>query len=184
MTYVALLRGINVGGKNKIEMKRLRASFEHAGMMNVSTYINSGNVIFQHDSTDTRALARTLEQAIEAEFGLDIKVLLRDSPGIAALVRALPDSWSNDEAAKCDVMFLWEALDGPGLLDRLTVKPGIDEVIYVSGAVLWRVDRPKVTRSGMMKLVGTDDYKQMTVRNCNTVRKLAELVSLADTRED
>lgn len=184
MTYVALLRGINVGGKNKVDMKQLRSTFERVGMQNVRTYINSGNVIFGHESLDASELARTLEDAIEEDFGFHVKVLLRDSGAVAAILEALPDDWANDQSAKCDVMFLWEEVDGPEVVDQLTIKPEIDDVRYVSGALLWRVPREKVTRSGMMKIVGTELYTHMTVRNCNTLRKLAELIRAADTASE
>ena len=180
MVYVALLRGINVGGKRIVDMKLLKSTFERAGMERVSTYINSGNVIFQNSSPNAVQLTTALEQAIEADFGFRVEVLLRDSGSITAMVEALPDTWVNDQTAKCDVMFLRDELDNPEFREGLTVRPGIDEVKHVHGAVLWRVDRPNVTKSGMMKLVGTDAYKQMTVRNCNTLRRLAELVRLAD----
>lgn len=180
MTYVALLRGINVGGARKVDMGSLKATFERAGMEHVTTYINSGNVIFRHPSPDAASLAATLEHAIESEFGFSVKVLLRDSDTIRATAEALPDDWANDKSAKCDVMFLWDEVAGAEILERLTIKPDIDEVMYAAGAVLWRVERSKATRSGMMKLVGTETYQQMTVRNCNTLRRLAELVRLAD----
>jgi hypothetical protein len=67
-------------------------------------------------------------------------------------------------------------VDRPSVIKQLTVKPDLDDVRYASGAVMWRVDRKNVTRSGMIKLVGTSLYKQMTIRNCNTTRKLLELM--------
>ena len=91
MTYVALLRGINVGGNRKVDMKRLKVTFESCGFADVRTYINSGNVVFCSDSTDPRALVETLEAAIESEFGFPVKVLLRDAESIRAIVEALPD---------------------------------------------------------------------------------------------
>lgn len=183
MTYVALLRGINVGGKNKVDMKLLKSTFEHAGMKGVRTYINSGNVIFSHDSASAAELERLLEHAIEETFGFSVKVLLHDAQSMAAIRKALPDEWVNDTSAKCDVMFLWDTLDQPDLIERLTIKPGIDDVRHVAGALLWRVERSNVTRSGMMRLVGTAEYQQMTVRNCNTLRKLASLVEQAAAEE-
>ena len=174
-TYVALLRGINVGGNRTVEMARLRATFECVGMTAVRTYINSGNVIFETDAARA-TLGSLLERAIEAEFAFPVRVLLRDAANIRALARALPAEWSNGPEAKCDVMFLAEEIDSPAILERLTIKPGIDEVRYVPGAILWRVDRAHVTRSGMFKLNGTELYGQMTVRNCNTARKLAALL--------
>lgn len=176
MIYVALLRGINVGGTRKVDMKQLKHTFERAGLDDVRTYINSGNVIFRSDSTDPGELASILETAIQADFGFEVKVLVRDARRVKAMVKKLPDSWANDQAAKCDVMFLGEDVDSPKVFDQLTIKPGIDEVVYVPGALLWRVERSVATRSGMMKLVGTELYANMTVRNCNTLRKLAELM--------
>jgi len=184
MTYIALLRGINVGGKNKVDMRLLSATFERAGMEQVRTYINSGNVIFRHASRDAKKLSAALEQAIENDFGFRVKVLVRDSASISAMLEALPDDWANDDSAKCDVMFLGDGEDSPDVLGKLTIKPGIDDVRYVPGALLWRVPRPSVTRSGMMRLVGTATYQQMTVRNCNTLRKLAELIAQADAEQD
>jgi uncharacterized protein (DUF1697 family) len=183
MTYVALLRGINVGGNNKVEMKRLKATFERCDLTHVRTYINSGNVVFASASSDACDVAPVVEQAIEDDFGFRVMVLVFDAATISAIAAALPDDWANDDAHKCDVMYLAPAVDSPGILDSLQAKPEFDEVVYVPGAVLWRVARRNVGRGGMLKLVGTPLYKQMTVRNCNTARKLAELVMLVQEAE-
>ncbi len=175
MIYIALLRGINVGGNNKVDMKQLKATFEQTGMKSVTTYINSGNVVFADDSHEPAILVTILENTVEQTFGFAVKVLLRDVNNLKSVIEALPSTWQNDDTMKCDVMFLWEDVDSPEVLEGLSIKPAIDEVKYVPGAILWRVDRDKITRSGMMKLVGTKLYKQMTIRNCNTVRKLLQL---------
>jgi uncharacterized protein (DUF1697 family) len=184
MTYIALLRGINVGGNNKIEMKRLASTFEQAGMTHVRTYINSGNVIFRSESLTRADLSELLERAIESDFGLRVKLILRDAESVTFAAAALPADWTNDQATRCDVMFLWDEIDSPEIIGSLPIKAGIDVVKYVPGAVLWRVDRTAVTRSGMIKLLGTRTYKQMTMRNCNTVRKLAELVEQVDSEQE
>lgn len=175
MTYVALLRGINVGGNNKVSMSTLKEILVAAGLKDVSTYINSGNVFF--NSTERQAtLVKKIEDAIEKEFGFAVKVLLRDLPNITEVVKTLPESWVNDTKMKCDVMFLWDAVDEPKVLEQLPIKTEIDEIKYVPGAILWRVDRENVTKSGMLKIIGTPLYKQMTIRNCNTVRKLLNIM--------
>lgn len=178
MIYLALLRGINVGGKNKVEMKQLKTVFEEAGMTSVRTYINSGNVIFSTPLRGRPRLVRLLEEAIAQRFGFKINVLLRDVKSMGAVVKAMPTHWTNDKAMKCDVMFLWDDVDRPSVLKQLRIKPELDDVRYAPGAVIWRVDRKNVTRSGMMKLVGTPLYKRMTIRNCNTTRKLLELMEV------
>jgi uncharacterized protein (DUF1697 family) len=176
MIYIALLRGINVGGNNKIAMADLRAVFEQADMTNVATYINSGNVLFQSDEVSRVKLARRLEKAIERKFGFFVKVLVWDKPSVLELAKELPDEWVNDTAMKCDVMFLWEGFDSAAVMGEIVIRPEIDDVKYFPGALLWRVDRDKVTRSGLLRIVGTDLYKHMTIRNCNTLRKLAVLL--------
>jgi len=179
MIYVALLRGINVGGKNMMAMPRLRATFEQMGLTDVSTYINSGNVIFKDSRREPATIISALEKAIEKDFGFQIKVLLRDLPAIRKVIKALPDTWTNDNRMKCDVLFLWEGFDRKEVIKDLKIKPEIEDVVYVPGAIIWRVDRANVTKSGILKLVGTDLYRGMTIRNCNTVRKLAELMGSA-----
>jgi uncharacterized protein (DUF1697 family) len=176
MVYIAFLRGINVGGNNKVAMAELKAVFEQAGMTDVSTYINSGNVIFQSSEVSKTKLARLLEKAIEAKFGFFVKVLVWDRPSLLALAKELPAEWVNDTSMKCDAMFLWEDVDSPDIMDQLVIKPAIDDVKYFPGALLWRVDRDKVTRSGLLRIVGTDLYRHLTIRNCNTLRKLVSLL--------
>jgi uncharacterized protein (DUF1697 family) len=80
---------------------------------------------------------------------------------------------------RCDVMFLWEGFDRKDILTELKIKPEIEDVVYVPGAVIWRIDRSNVTKSRLFKNIGTDLYKGMTIRNSNTVRKLAEMMESA-----
>ncbi len=176
MRYVALLRGVNVGGKNKVDMKQLKAVFEEAGMSDVRTYINSGNVIFTSKIRSRIRLGEALEKAIERDFRFRVDVLVRDISSMRALVKAIPRGWRDDGTTRCYVMFLWDDVARPSVLKQLTFKPDIDDVRYVAGAIVWRVDRKNVTRSGMARLMGAPLYKQMTIRNVNTTRKLLELM--------
>lgn len=177
MISVALLRGINVGGKNKVEMGRLRQTFERLGLEGVRTYINTGNVIFDSGCRSPESLRPNLQAAITDDFDLELEIVLRDIDEMTATADAIPESWVNDSTMKCDVMFLGESVDSPDIIEELPVQEGIDIVSYVPGAVIWKVDRPNLNRSGMRKIVGTKLYKAMTVRNCNTVRKIVELMA-------
>ena len=175
MTYLSLLRGINVGGKSKVEMARLKKVYESIGFGEVRTYINSGNVIFV-DDRDAKKLRILIERAIVNEFGFGVRVVLRDLDSMVSVAKAIPASWKDDVSMRCYVMFLWEDVDKRNVLKHLTIKEGIDDVKYTPGAVIWRVDRDKLTRSGMMKLTSDELYQQMTIRNCNTVRKLVDMM--------
>jgi uncharacterized protein (DUF1697 family) len=176
MKHVALLRGINVGGNNKIEMPRLKAAVEGLGYTDVRTYINSCDVVFEAGAVPASAVTTRLEQAIVQEWSLPIKVLLRSADQIAHLAVTLPNDWRNDQAHKCDVLFLWDDALRRDIRQELAAKEGIDELIFAPGEIIWRVARPDVTRSGLMKLVGTPLYALMTARTANTVRKLAAML--------
>jgi uncharacterized protein (DUF1697 family) len=176
MRYVALLRGINVGGKNKIDMAGLRAAFEAAGMADVTTYITSGNVMFSTARKDRSRAVAALEAAIQERFGFHVDMLLKDADQMRAIVVAIPADWANDQSTKCDVLYLWGDVDRPSIKDELDFRPEIEDVLYTPGAVIWRVDRKSATRSRLPRIVGTPLYKRITIRNCTTARKLAELL--------
>ena len=175
-SYVALLRGINVGGKTKVDMATLRETVAGVGCDEVGTYINSGNVVFK-DARSARTLVPKIERAIEDEFGFPVPVQLRDLPAIRRLCKAIPDEWTNDKELKTDVMFIAPKLDKPGLLDSIVHDPEIETVLHVPGAIVWNISRKNAGRSNAMRLVRDREiYSLMTIRNVNTVRKLRELL--------
>src|SRR5438309_925602 len=119
MTYVAFLRGINVGGNRKVEMAKLKQTFERLGLTHVRTFINSGNVIFVTNNESVTEITSIIEAAIEKDFGFEVKVLLKSLAQIKELIDALPDNWVNDKHMKCDVMFLWNGVDSPEILKQI-----------------------------------------------------------------
>ena len=177
MIYVALLRGINVGGNNKISMKLLKETFERVGMEEVITYINSGNVIFKTSCYSMNELSVLLEKAILKDFSLDIKVLLRTYEDFESLLAKIPENWGNNSVMKCDVLFLWEDITPQELIDQAMPKPDIDTVISYDKEVIWIVSKDNVTKSNLNKLIGTKAYKKVTVRNINTTRKIYTLMN-------
>lgn len=179
MIYVALLRGINVGGANKVDMATLRSTVTNIGAEDVTTYINSGNLVFDHPRTAANDLTGMLEDAIAETFGLRIPTLVRPGHRIQAIAAAIPQGWGQDEVSRCDVMYLWDDIDRPDLVEDVPANDAVEEVMYTPGALIWRVDRAEVTRSRRNRLVGTPLYARMTVRNANTARKLADIVDAA-----
>ena len=171
--YVALLRGINVGGNNKVEMKKLKSVFESAGFLNVATYINSGNVIFETNKTELDIL---IEKILHKNFHFPIRVVVRDAKNIQKLCAAIPSNWSNDTKQKTDILFLWDHYDNKKSI-TLIKATDVDTLVYVPGAIIWNVPRSDYRKSGMHKFIGSDVYQHMTARNVNTVRKLHELMS-------
>lgn len=176
MIYVALLRGINVGGNNKVDMKKLKVTFEGLGFTNVVTYINSGNIVFKENLKNKVAIAQKIEKAISKDFGLDIKVLIRSFEDMEMVCTALPESWVKNDIMKTDIMFLWEEFDNTEVLELLKLSP-YDNVKYVKGAILWNLEIKYYGKSGLPKIIGTKLYKNITIRNINTVRKLYQIMS-------
>lgn len=140
--YVALLKGVNVGGRAKVDMRELKAQFEQLGCTDVATYINSGNVIFR-DRRSASTLTRVLEEA------LGRRVAVRSLAEMEALCARIPDDWTNDREQKTDVAFL---LDEPGEL-------------------LWNARRDELPPR-----YAHDWGADATVRNVNTVRRLAAMM--------
>lgn len=171
MKYVALLRGINVGGNRKVEMPKLKACLEELGLKDVITYINSGNVIFSSEKPEAK-LSKLIELEIERRFGFFVPVIIRSHKQIEQVVKQMPIEWTNNAEQKTDVLFLWPEVDQPNIVDLIEFKPEFEKVIYVPGALVWNIARKDASRGSSAKLISSNLYMQMTIRNINTVRKL------------
>ncbi len=164
-----------MGGKARVEMARLKVLFESLGCTHVITYINSGNVIFE-DTRSEKALTQIIEQAIKTEFGFAVPVVLRTYQALSSICASIPTEWKNDTEQKTDVMFLWSNIDNKVILQKVSVNPTIEQVLYIPGALVWNIGRQNVARGGGIKLIKSDLYSNMTVRNINTTRTLLELM--------
>lgn len=180
MKYAILLRGVNVGGNHKVPNAEFREILESLGFTEVVTYINSGNAVGIHANAPSR---HEIQKALEDHFGFSIPTLVIPGPQIQAIAAAIPAEWTNDapkpdkSGNKSDVLYLFEELDTPDAPMQLNYNPGNEQMIYVKGAVIATVTRKNQTRYSLLKVIGTGLYGYMTVRNVNTARKLAELVS-------
>ena len=177
MRYVALLRGINVGGKTLIKMTDLKTCVEELGFDDVSTYIASGNVLFESDERDTAKLELQIEHAIAERFGLSVKVVVLDRAAYGQIVAAIPKSWVDDQSVRANVAFVRRGTDAKDVVRELDPDPAIEEVKAIKGAILWVTKRDALNRSVMRKLIGGAAYKELTVRNLNTTLKLQELLA-------
>ena len=177
--FVALLRGVNVGGNNMISMSELKKSFEALGFANVSTYINSGNIIFESKESDARKLEKKIEQMLAREYDLNSKVVLRSFPELEKLVQSLPPKWGDDSSWRYNVIFLRHTIDSEDILDELPANSDIEEVVYRPGTLLWSAQVETINQTKMNKLSSRKKFQDMTVRNLNTTRKLYELMKKA-----
>lgn len=176
MRYAALLRGINVGGNNRVPMADLRTIAADLGWTGATTYINSGNLVFDSPRTSGTTLAHRLEHAIEEKLAVRCRALVLGAPAIREIATAIPPEWANDTDRKTDVVYLLDGISPADALATLEPRAGIDHTVTTPGALIWMVGRKDATRSRLQRIVGTPLYQQSTVRNANTARKLAALV--------
>ena len=174
--FVALLRGVNVGGNNIISMSSLKTSFEKMGFAGVSTYINSGNILFKAKERDARKLETKIEAMLSKEHKLGCKVVVRSFAEMADLVENLPKDWNGDELWKYNVIFLRHSIDSEKVLDSLALKPDIEKVVYHPGTLLWSARISDLSRTLISRLSSQKLFQDMTIRNTNTTRKLYELM--------
>ena len=176
--YLVLLRGINVGGRNKVPMAALRDLLESHGHTKVSTYIASGNVILTSDRT-AAAIKRELEDALPKVFKLDselIAVLVLTRAQLRAIVRKRPKGFGDKpDTFHSDAVFLM-GIDARTAMQVFDPRPGVDEVWPGKGVIYSQRLSAERTKSRLNKIVGTPAYKSMTIRNWATTTKLLELL--------
>jgi uncharacterized protein (DUF1697 family) len=174
--FVALLRGVNVGGNNMISMSSLKKSFEGLGFPHVTTYINSGNIVFTTKEKDARKLEKRIEQMLSKEYELGSRVVVRSLPEMEQLVKNLPRSWSADGRWRYNVIFLRHSIDSEAILTDLPANSDIEEIVYRPGALLWSAQATEMSRTNLAKLSSRKVFQDMTVRNLNTTKKLCDLM--------
>lgn len=173
--YVAFLRGINVGGKNKIKMEILREEFAAQGFKNVRTYINSGNVIFEAPLTDDKTLAAAIEKAIEAEFSLKIKVMVRTISEIEEIVKNNPFDGQFENDKNLHVFFLDEEMPDEKRA-ALLANNNENEQFAVRGRDVYCLLRVSVLDSLMGKdYIGKKLKINATARNWRTIKTVFEI---------
>lgn len=175
MKYAAFLRGINVGGKNKVKMETLREVCGSLGFERVKTYINSGNVVFETKQTDAQKLAARLEEAIEKEFALKIKVMVRPIDEIEAIVKNNPFDGQFENDKDLHVFFLDEELPEEKA-ELLLANNSENEQFAVQNREIFCLLRVSVLDSLIGKdYIGKKLKVSATARNWRTVNKILEL---------
>lgn len=174
--YIALLRGINVGGKGIIKMVALREEFERMGLSTVRTYINSGNVIFSTDMAGRAKIGKLIEESLATAFGYKTRVLIRSKKEIENTIKHFPKVF-DDPKWKHNVIFLSDKINPPALIDKYTLRPGIEENSYFDGVWYWSASLDSGTRAIMYKLSQQPEYQETTVRSIGTLKKILDLMN-------
>lgn len=177
MKYVALLRGINVGGNNKLPMAELRDCLSKNGFENVKTYIQSGNVIFDSSESDATKLTKIVENCIQKQFGLQVPVVLLSRPAYEHIAAHAPKNWLKNPEWKYNYIFLKQPYDMQKILSDIgLLKPDIESIDVGTGVLYQGISIKSFGRAAGGKIAGKPVYKIMTIRNHNTVTQLNEML--------
>lgn len=176
MRFVALLRGINVGGKNLILKEELRQFFEDLGFKRIRTYIQSGDILFQSDKTSPEELTKTIEKGLSVRFSYASRAVVLSYDHYKLAVQSAPNDWGHNNQQKHNALFTLADITPEEVLAELPVpKNHIETVTAWLSAVFWSVSKEHLTKTTFMKLPVTLVYQKVTVRNHNTVFKLLKL---------
>jgi uncharacterized protein (DUF1697 family) len=173
--YLALLRGVNVGGKNLVKMAELRAAFEKMDLADVATYIQSGNVLFRAPRQKRAELASRIESALTRRFGIELKAVLLTEAQLSGVVEGAPRG-VGAKSHLWDVIFVRKPLTVKKAFAAVEIRDGVDrawagkDVVYLSRLAA------KATTSRINKIASRPEYKHMTLRSWSTTRKLLDLM--------
>lgn len=176
--YIALLRGINVNGKNKIAMSELKASFAELGYTGVSTHLNSGNVIFSSDVNNTAVLGSTINAMIKNKFELNIPVFIIPQKELEDILNNAPDWWGDSNKEIYDnLIFLLHPLTYDELYSELgNPKVEYEKTCNYKNAVFWSFSRKDYQKTNWWsKTARSKVSDKITIRTANTARKIVEL---------
>lgn len=177
MNYVALLRGINVGGHSLIKMADLKTCLAEAGFENVSTYIQSGNVFFSSNEKDEHKLAVAIEKIIEKTFELPVRVVVISQKRIDGIIAKVPKHWGDDAEWRYYALFLLPPYDMKRAMSEFgEPKPDIEMLDAGDGILYQATDMRHYGKTTASRLAGKPLYKQVTIRNYNTLRKIKLLL--------
>ena len=177
MRYILFLRGVNVGGKNKVSMTDLKALLDNAGFENLDSYINSGNLFFSIAESREICISK-IRQVLEKNYDFSIPFALLTKEEYLEEKAELPDWWK-EEPARRDVLFFSCDMDKSVILNFLEKSTFYKEIVYVGKqAVFWgKMDEAEYLKTTYhKKLMKQDFYKQITIRNGNTFDKIAEIL--------
>ena len=177
-TYVLLMRGINVGGKNKIPMAELKLRLEELGLEGVATYIQSGNVVVRSD-LDAASVSAQVEEMLPGKFKLDsptVRVVALEYATFKKIVVQAPEDFGTDDASyRYNVIFFMDASPTEAM-QQIDAREGVDTVWQGDHAVYFRNSLLDASKSRLSKIAQQPIYRSITIRNWNTTTKLLELL--------
>ena len=172
--FVALLRGVNISGKNKVPMAELKKGFENLAFEEVRTYLNSGNVIFSSDENDTRKFTHQIEAMIKKQFGLEIPVFVISRELLEDILHNAPDWWGNgDKEIYDNLIFIIPPATFSDVYNEIgEPKPELEKIKDYKDVIFWSFSRKDYQKTNWWsKTASAAISSKLTIRTANTVKK-------------
>jgi len=176
MTYVALLRGINVGGRNITRMAALKACLETAGFARVETFIQSGNVVFESAQKSAAKLAPEIDAATESALGINPRVVVLSRDRLKTVLSDAPAAWRSRTDLRMNIAFLRPPVTAAAALKEVDLRAGVDSVEGGKGVLYLSTTLRDVGKSRMSRIVTKPVYQEMTIRSYGTCYKILTLM--------
>ena len=173
--YIALLRGVNVSGKNKVPMAILRKYFEEIGFKGVKTYLNSGNVIFTSNEANIKKLSEQIEIMIKNQFDLEISVLVVSKEELIDILQNAPEWWGNDNKDIYDnLIFIIPPMTFDNVYEKIgKPKEKLEKIQNYKNVIFWSFIRKDYQKTNWWSKTASGEIsKKLTIRTANTVRKI------------
>jgi uncharacterized protein (DUF1697 family) len=176
--YLALLRGINVGGNNIIKMADLKAFFEELGYKNVTTYIQSGNIVFESTEDNISELSKKLEYELSEKYNYKSTVLVVNYKTLKNVIENAPENFGvTKEEYKYDIIFIKEPYKSLDIIENIPLRDGVDSAIAGDSIIYISRTIKNIGQSYLKKIASKPIYKYLTIRNWNTSSKLYSIMA-------
>ena len=177
MKYIALLRGINISGKNKIAMSYLKKEFTTLGYKEVLTYLNSGNVVFESDIEDKNVIKNNIQIMIKDKINLDIPTYVITLQELDELISHSPDWWGKDNKDIFDnIIFIIPPTTYNEVFDTMGSPNEYEKIQEYKNNIFWSYDLKNYRKSNWWsKTASTEISNKITIRTANTLRKVLEI---------
>lgn len=178
MKYIVLLRGINISGKNKISMNELKAGLEKIGFENVSTYLNSGNAIFQSEIDNKEVIKENIQRMIKERFNLEIPVYVTTASELEDILKHTPEWWgTNNKEIYDNMIFIIPPTKYEEVYNTIgETKENLEKIQEYNNIIFWSYKLKEYRKTNWWpKTAGTSISDKITIRTANTMRKVLEL---------
>ena len=178
MKFIVLLRGINISGKNKLLMSELKKVLEENQYTNVSTYLNSGNVILESNTKNEEAIMKDIYEIVKAKFNLEIPIFVTNESTLESILSNSPEWWgTNNKEIYDNLIFIIPPVKFEDVYNAIgEPKEGLEKIKEYNNSIFWSYDLKNYRKSNWwVKTASVDIKDKITIRTANTMKKILEL---------